>query len=112
MGTPDLAVPTLNALVAAGHTIGLVATQPSRPVGRGRREQQPPVAVTAEAAGLPVYQPTTLRRAEARQPIAEQDPDAIVVVAYGKILPTEILALPRLGCLNGHFSLLPRHRGP
>lgn len=111
MGTPDLAVPTLNALVAVGHDVALVVTQPSRPVGRGRREQQPPVAVAAEAAGLPIYQPMTLRRTVACQPIAEHEPDAVVVVAYGKILPTEILELPRLGCLNVHFSLLPRHRG-
>ena len=111
MGTPALAVPTLDALAAGGHDIGLVVTQPSRPVGRGRREQAPPVAVAAEAAGLAIYQPATLRREDARLPILEQAPDAIVVVAYGKILPAEVLALPRLGCLNVHFSLLPRHRG-
>lgn len=111
MGSPALAVPSFKALLGGGHTVALVVSQPARPAGRGRREQDPAVQLAAREAGLSTYQPATLRQPGVQERIAEARPDAIVVVAYGKILPARILALPRLGCLNVHFSLLPRHRG-
>jgi methionyl-tRNA formyltransferase len=110
MGTPDFAVPSLQILVEKYHVVGVV-TQPDRPAGRGRRLQPPPVKVVAEAAGIPVYQPASLRREEAAVPLREWQPDLIVVAAYGQILRPHVLNLPPHGCLNVHASLLPRWRG-
>lgn len=113
MGTPDFAVPALSALLDAGHEIVGIFTQPDRRSGRGRRLSAPPVKEFAESRNLAVFQPTSLREdAEARQRISDLAPDAIVVAAYGLFLPEDTLAVPRLGCLNIHPSLLPRHRGP
>ena len=110
-GTPEFAVPPLAALVASRHQVVGVLTQPDRPAGRGRRVEHGAVKEFALAHGLPVAQPVTLRTAEGRAPLAAWDPDVMVVVAYGLILPPEALALPRRGCLNIHASLLPRWRG-
>ena len=113
MGTPDFAVPALGALLDAGHDVVGVFTQPDRRSGRGRRVSAPPVKEFAERRDLTVFQPASLREdAEARQRISDLAPDAIVVAAYGLFLPEDTLAAPRLGCLNIHPSLLPRHRGP
>ena len=111
MGTPDFAVPTLKALISAGHNVVGVFTQPDKPVGRKQILTPPPVKVEAEQNGIPVYQPTTLKDGKAYEILKELDPEIIVVVAYGKILPKEILDLPKYHCINGHASLLPRHRG-
>ncbi len=111
-GTPRFAVPTLEALLAAGHEIPLVVTQPDRPVGRTQEVAAPPVKQTALAAGLAVTQPDKIRNnAEFRAQLEAIAPDAIVVVAYGRIIPPWMLALPRLGCVNLHASLLPKYRG-
>ena len=111
-GTPQFAVPTLEALRAAGHAIALVVSQPDRPAGRDRQLSAPPVKQTALAAGLPVTQPEKIRNnAEFRGQLEAIAPDAIVVVAYGRILPLWMLTLPRLGCINLHASLLPKYRG-
>lgn len=110
-GTPDFAVPTLRALLAAGHSLPLVLTQPDRPAGRGMQPQPSPVKLTARELGLTVAQPTSLREPETLQRLAEVAPDAMVVVAYGLILPQAVLSLPAYGCLNVHASLLPRWRG-
>jgi methionyl-tRNA formyltransferase len=111
MGTPDFAVPALEALLAAGHEIACVYTQPPRPAGRGQREQRSPVHERAAAHGLPVRTPATLKSDDAQRAFAGLASDAAVVAAYGLILPPAILAAPRLGCLNIHASLLPRWRG-
>ena len=111
MGTPDYAVKTLEALINAGHTVAAVFAQPDKPVGRKQILTPPPVKVCAEKYGIPVFQPRNLRDGEAERIIRDIAPDAIAVVAYGKILPTEILTLPRYGCINGHASLLPKYRG-
>ena len=111
MGTPEFGVPTLEALHGAGHEVAGVCTAPDRPAGRGRRPRTSPVKEMAMQFGLPVLQPTTLRRPEFWEQIADYKPDSIVVVSYGLILPAEILRTPRLGCVNLHPSLLPRHRG-
>ena len=111
-GTPQFAVPTLQALHAAGHEIALVVSQPDRPAGRDRQLTAPPVKLAALAAGLPVAQPETIRNnPEFCSQLEAIAPDAIVVVAYGRLLPPWMLALPRLGCINLHASLLPRYRG-
>jgi len=111
-GTPSFAVPTLEALLAAGHEIALVVSQPDRPVGRGKQLTAPPVKQSALAIGLPVTQPEKIRNnAEFRAQLEAIAPDAIVVVAYGRIIPSWMLALPRLGCINLHGSLLPKYRG-
>ena len=111
-GTPRFAVPTLQALLAAGHAIPLVVTQPDRPVGRKHEVEAPPVKQVALAAGLPATQPEKIRNnAEFRAQLEAIAPDAIVVVAYGRIIPPWMLALPRLGCINLHGSLLPKYRG-
>jgi methionyl-tRNA formyltransferase len=105
-------VPTLEALIAAGHEVGLVVTQPDRPVGRAQEVHAPPVKQTALAAGIAVTQPEKIRNnAEFRAQLDVIAPDAIVVVAYGRIIPPWMLALPRLGCINLHASLLPKYRG-
>jgi len=111
-GTPQFAVPTLEALIAARHEIALVVSQPDRPVGRAQQLTAPPVKQAALAAGLPIAQPEKIRNnAEFRAQLESIGPDAIVVVAYGRIIPPWMLALPRLGCINLHGSLLPRYRG-
>jgi methionyl-tRNA formyltransferase len=111
-GTPSFAVPTFEALLAAGHDIALVVSQPDRLVGRGQQLTAPPVKQSALAAGLPVTQPERIRtNAEFRTQLEAIAPDAIVVVAYGRIIPPWMLALPRLGCINLHGSLLPKYRG-
>lgn len=111
MGTPDYSVKTLEALIAAKHDIVGVFAQPDKPVGRKHILTAPPVKVCAENHGIPVYQPNTLKNGEAADIIKRLSPDIIVVVAYGKILPQEILDIPKYGCINGHASLLPRYRG-
>ncbi len=111
-GTPSFAVPTLQALLAAGHEIPLAVSQPDRPVGRTQQLTAPPVKQAALAAGIPVVQPEKIRNnAEFRAQLQALAPDAIVVVAYGRIVPPWMLTLPRLGCINLHGSLLPKYRG-
>lgn len=110
-GTPDFAVPALKALLDSSHTVVGVLTQPDRPKGRGRQIAASPVKETALAHGLPISQPQTLKDEVGRADLASWRPDVLVVVAYGLILPRAALALPRLGCLNIHASLLPRWRG-
>lgn len=110
-GTPDFAVPVLEALIEGGFPPVAVLTQPDRPAGRGRRLQASPVKNAAERADIPVFQPASLRDEESQQIIACQDPDLMIVVAYGLMLPREVLELPRHGCWNIHASLLPRWRG-
>ncbi len=111
MGTPDFSVPCLNSLIDAGHEILAVFTQPDKPRGRKQELTPPEVKVCALQHGLSVYQPKTLRDGEAMKIIADLAPDCIVVVAYGKILPKEILDYPKYGCINIHASLLPKYRG-
>jgi methionyl-tRNA formyltransferase len=111
MGTPAFAATILDALLSSGHRLRAVYTQPPRPAGRGHREQLSPVQVLAERHGIPVRSPTTLRDPETQIEFAALGADAAVVAAYGLILPPPILAVPRLGCLNAHASLLPRWRG-
>ena len=111
MGTPDYAVNTLEALISARHNVAAVFAQPDKPVGRKHIITAPPVKVCAENHGIAVYQPNTLRDGKAEEILREIAPDAIVVVAYGKILPKEILNIPKYGCVNGHASLLPKYRG-
>ena len=110
MGTPDFAVPTLLELVAHGHEVVAVYTQPDRPAGRGRGLAPSPVKLEAVARGIPVYQPESLKD-EAAQQLRDLQPDLMVVVAYGLILPKAVLAIPTHGCWNVHASLLPRWRG-
>ena len=110
-GTPDFSVPALEALVAGGHDIACVYTQPPRAAGRGGKERRSAVHVAAEKRGLTVRTPQTLKDADAQADFAALDLDAAVVVAYGLILPKPILDAPRLGCINIHASLLPRWRG-
>ena len=111
MGTPDFAVPTLDALIAAGHEIAAVYTQPPRPAGRGKAATPSPVQRRAEEAAIEVRAPATLRDAAEQARFASLDLDAAIVAAYGLILPEPVLAAPRHGCLNVHASLLPRWRG-
>ena len=111
MGTPVFSVAALEALVGAGHEIVCAYTQPPRPAGRGKKEQPSPVQARAEALGIPVRHPTSLKTAEAQAEFAALGADVAVVVAYGLILPQAILDAPRHGCLNIHASLLPRWRG-
>ncbi len=110
MGTPDFAVPVLEALAAA-HEVVCVYSQPPRPAGRGKKDRPSPVQARAEALGLPVRHPTRLRSPEAQAEFAALKADVAVVVAYGLILPQPVLDAPRHGCLNIHASLLPRWRG-
>ncbi len=111
MGTPDFAVPTLRALIAAGHEVARVYTQPPRPAGRGKSLRPSPVQLAAEAAAIPVETPARFREPGVLEGFAALGLDAAVVVAYGQILPQAALDAPRLGCLNLHASLLPRWRG-
>ncbi|KTD03792.1 methionyl tRNA formyltransferase [Legionella geestiana] len=110
-GTPEFGVGCLQAIHASPHTLVGVFTQPDRPAGRGRRLEPSAIKVAALAHGIEVFQPTTLRDAHARETLAALHADVMVVVAYGLLLPEVILALPRLGCVNVHASLLPRWRG-
>ncbi len=112
LGTPDFALPALKALVPTDHEIAAVITQPDRARGRGMQFAPPPVKTTALEFGLPVLQPENASSPQTLEEIRELDPDAAVVVAYGQILKREFLDMPRLGCINLHPSLLPRHRGP
>jgi methionyl-tRNA formyltransferase len=111
MGTPDFAVPSLAALLEAGHEVVAVYCQPPRPSGRGHRTQPSPAHEFAVSRGLPVRHPVSLRTPEAEAEFAALALDAAVVAAYGLLLPKAILAAPRLGCINIHASLLPRWRG-
>ena len=111
MGTPEFSVPVLDALVQAGHEIAAVYCQPPRPAGRGKKDRPSPVQARAEALGLEVRHPVSLKTAQAQQDVAALQADVAVVVAYGLLLPQEILDAPPLGCLNIHASLLPRWRG-
>jgi methionyl-tRNA formyltransferase len=110
-GTPDFAIPSLEAIAASRHRVVAVFTQPDRPSGRGRRESASPVKERAAALGLQVRQPASLKTPAAAAEVAAFSPDVMVVVAYGLLLPPAVLAIPRLGCLNVHASLLPRWRG-
>jgi methionyl-tRNA formyltransferase len=110
-GTPDFAVPPLEKLLTEGFRPVAVLTQPDRPAGRGRQLQASPVKQAAEAAGIPVCQPTTLKDPETQSMVASLQPDLLIVVAYGLILPPAVLDLPVHGCWNIHASLLPRWRG-
>ncbi|MBU0663711.1 MAG: methionyl-tRNA formyltransferase [Proteobacteria bacterium] len=111
MGTPDFAVPALHKLLNGPDKIVAVVTQPDRPKGRGKKLAPPPVKVAAEEAGIPILQPTKIRTEEFLNTLKSYEPDLIIVAAYGRMLPASILELPRLGCINIHGSLLPRHRG-
>jgi methionyl-tRNA formyltransferase len=111
MGTPDFAVPTLDALIGAGHDIAAVYCQPPRPAGRGKGLAPSPVQRRAEEAGIAVRMPASLKGADEQAAFAALGLEAAVVAAYGLILPEPILAAPRLGCFNVHASLLPRWRG-
>lgn len=111
MGTPDFAVPCLEHILASGHEVQAVFTQPDKPRGRKQELAPPEVKICALAHGLRVCQPKTLRDGEAMEIIRELQPDVIVVAAYGKILPKEIIEYPQYGCVNVHGSLLPKYRG-
>lgn len=110
-GTPQFAVPTLEKLVAEGFEVALVLTNPDEPVGRGHRVQAPPLKQCAERLQLPIFQPSKLKTDQVRERLTEVQPEAIVVAAYGHIIPKWMIELPRLGCINLHASLLPRYRG-
>ena len=111
MGTPDFAVGTLEAILAAGHEVAGVVTQPDKPKGRGKNMQFPPVKETALAHNLPVYQPVKVKDEEFVKTLRKLEPEVIVVVAFGQILSKEILSMPKYGCVNVHASLLPKYRG-
>lgn len=110
-GTPEFAVPALEALLRSEHEVVAVYTQPDRPAGRGRKPQPSPVKCCARQAGLPVLQPVDFKSAETVRQLVELDADLMVVAAYGLLLPAPVLSAPRLGCVNIHASLLPRWRG-
>lgn len=113
MGTPDFAVPSLDRLISEGHSVQAVFTQTDKPKGRGNKLAFSPVKEFAITHNIPIYQPNSLKKeTEIYTPIIkEYAPDAIVVVAYGKLLPLEVLNIPKLGCINVHGSLLPKYRG-
>jgi methionyl-tRNA formyltransferase len=111
LGTPAFAVPTLDAIVAAGHHVLAVFTQPDRPKGRGGQVAASPVKETALRLGLPVHQPERVRRPEVVEQLKQLNPDAMVVVGYGQIIPQSIIDIPRHGIINVHASLLPKYRG-
>lgn len=110
-GTPEFAVPALAALISAGHQVVMVLTQPDRPAGRGMKLKASPVKVLAEQHGLLVYQPESLKPADVQANIQQTNADVMIVAAYGLIIPTTVLNMPKLGCYNIHASLLPRWRG-
>ncbi|MBQ5590622.1 MAG: methionyl-tRNA formyltransferase, partial [Clostridia bacterium] len=111
MGTPDFAEESLYALVNAGYNVSAVFTKPDGLVGRKRILTPPEVKVAAQKLGLPVFQPTTLKDDEVYETLKQLNPDLIVVVAYGKLLPKRVLSLAPMGCINVHASLLPKYRG-
>ena len=111
MGTPDFSVGTLEAILAAGHQVAAVVTQPDKPKGRGKALQATPVKEAALAHGLTVYQPRKVREDSFLEELKKINPDVIVVVAFGQIIPRTILELPKFGCINVHASLLPKYRG-
>lgn len=111
MGTPDFAVGTLKALLASKHEVLAVVTQPDKPKGRGKAMQFTPVKTVAAEAGVPVYQPLRVREETFIAQLKELNPDVIVVVAFGQIIPKSILEMPKYGCVNVHGSLLPKYRG-
>jgi len=111
MGTPDFAVPTLEAIIKDGHEVVGVVSQPDKPRGRGHHLAPTPVKEYAQSQGIEVYQPLTLKSDEFMTLLLRLDPDVIVVVAYGKILPLSVLEYPKYGCVNVHGSLLPEYRG-
>jgi len=111
MGTPEAAVPALRRLLEDGYEIVAVWTQPDRPAGRGNKLSAPPIKMLAQLFGLKTYQPEKIRTDDAKNLFASHDADLAVVVAYGRILPAEFLGAPKRGCINVHFSLLPRFRG-
>jgi methionyl-tRNA formyltransferase len=110
-GTPDFSVPVLQALLDSRHEVVAVYTQPDRPAGRGRKLKPGPVKQLAEDCGIPVYQPASLKDADSQEELARLQPDLMVVVAYGLLLPQVVLDIPSLGCVNLHASILPRWRG-
>lgn len=111
MGTPDFAVGTLEALVEAGHEVVLAVTQPDKPKGRGGKMQYTPVKEAALKHGIPVFQPKKVREAECVEELRKYEADVMVVVAFGQLLPKEILEMTPYGCINVHASLLPKYRG-
>lgn len=111
MGTPDFAVSALKAIVSAGHDITSVITQPDKPKGRGHKMAHPPVYDYADSMGFKIHQPTTLKDNAISDILNKEQPELIVVVAYGKILPEYVLDFPKHGCVNVHASLLPKYRG-
>lgn len=111
MGTPDFSVGTFEALIAAGHDIVLAVTQPDKPKGRGGKMQYSPVKEKALEYGIPVFQPKKVREAECIDKLRAYEADIMVVIAFGQILPKEILEMTRFGCVNVHASLLPKYRG-
>lgn len=111
MGTPEFALPSLDAVIESGHEVAAVVTQPDRPRGRGHHVQPTPVALRAAEVGLPLYKPKAVRHPEFIHAMRALAPDAVVLVAFGQLIPPELLNLPPLGCINLHPSLLPRHRG-
>jgi methionyl-tRNA formyltransferase len=111
MGTPSIAVPTLERIASDGHQIVGVFTQPDRPAGRGNRVAPPPIKECAAERGLPIFQPTKIKTPETHELFAGLNADVAVIVAYGRILPQHLLDAPKFGCLNVHFSLLPKYRG-
>lgn len=111
MGTPEFAVPCLERLIEDGHRVSLVVTQADKPKGRGQKLLPPPVKECALKHDIPVLQPATLKSEEVQETLRSYQPELIVVVAYGKILPRVVLEMPKNGCINVHASLLPRYRG-
>ena len=111
MGTPDFAVPSLQALIDAGHDVCAVYTQPDKPQGRKQILTAPPVKTLALAHNIPVFQPNTLKNEDEQARLRALTPEVIIVVAYGKLLPKAVLDIPPHGCINVHGSLLPRWRG-
>jgi methionyl-tRNA formyltransferase len=111
MGTPEFAVPSLQALIDQGEKVVAVVTQPDRPKGRGRKLSKSPVKLLAESAGIPVLQPTKVRTPDFIEALKSFNPDLLLVAAYGRILPAGVLAVPTLGCINVHGSILPKYRG-
>lgn len=111
MGTPDFAVSSLEMLVENGYEVAAVYSQPDKPKGRGHKMQATPVKEVALKYNIPVYQPQTLRDEEVQKQLAALQPDLIIVVAYGKLLPQEVLDIPKYGCVNVHGSILPKYRG-
>lgn len=111
MGTPEFSVPTLEKIIEAGHEVAAVITQPDKPKGRGKAMQFPAVKEAAITHNIPVYQPVKVREEAFVEQLRKIDPEVIVVVAFGQILPKEILDMPKYGCVNVHASLLPKYRG-